>query len=401
MSTPESHRYRVEFPYLERAETARAKLSKWYRDLHPRTALVLVLLLIVSVLALLVLSVFVFPSLLVTAPITDGLEPTEVNSAQDSYDATKNAVRGTLIQAIGGTLIFVTAAVAWRQVQVTRQGQVTDRFTRAIDQLGSEREETRLGGIYGLQQIAANKVYSAPISEILAAYLRTSSEGEEYANSPAKKRRRGVRMSGTERERRVPTDVEAALRVLLVGNLWDETDISQLDLSFIAIPYAELMGVGLANCTLRGADLSFANLVDARFSGADLRGASFLGARLDGADLTGAKIDGASFRGALLSGTNLQSIRAERCDFSDATLVDNNIEFGDFKDADFDRSKLHGLRGSHVTFDGATFEGATIRRLDLKSVEVDERTELEAADLDDVSANALGIRELGDSDHSR
>src|SRR5215208_1920659 len=34
------------------------------------------------------------------------------------------------------------------------QGQITERFTRAIDQLGSEKLEIRLGGIYALERIA-------------------------------------------------------------------------------------------------------------------------------------------------------------------------------------------------------------------------------------------------------
>jgi hypothetical protein len=36
---------------------------------------------------------------------------------------------------------------------VTLQGQASERFTRAIDQLGSDRHEVQLGGIYGLEQI--------------------------------------------------------------------------------------------------------------------------------------------------------------------------------------------------------------------------------------------------------
>ena len=39
------------------------------------------------------------------------------------------------------------------ELDITRQGQITERFTRAIDQLGSEKLEIRLGGIYSLERI--------------------------------------------------------------------------------------------------------------------------------------------------------------------------------------------------------------------------------------------------------
>src|SRR5829696_516895 len=39
-------------------------------------------------------------------------------------------------------------------LRITEQGQITERFTRAIDQLGETELEIRLGGIYALERIA-------------------------------------------------------------------------------------------------------------------------------------------------------------------------------------------------------------------------------------------------------
>jgi hypothetical protein len=57
--------------------------------------------------------------------------------------------------------------------QLTRQGQASERFTRAIDQLGSSRLETRIGGIYGLDQIAEQSPVenAVPVGEVLVAWL--------------------------------------------------------------------------------------------------------------------------------------------------------------------------------------------------------------------------------------
>ena len=41
-----------------------------------------------------------------------------------------------------------TSQANGEQVRLTEQGQVTDRFTRAVDQLGSDKQDVRLGGIY-------------------------------------------------------------------------------------------------------------------------------------------------------------------------------------------------------------------------------------------------------------
>ena len=67
----------------------------------------------------------------------------------------------------------ITQEAATRSQDLTRQGQITERFTRAIDQLGSDKDEVRLGGIYALGRIARDSPPDHwPIMEILTAYVR-------------------------------------------------------------------------------------------------------------------------------------------------------------------------------------------------------------------------------------
>jgi hypothetical protein len=45
----------------------------------------------------------------------------------------------------------------WQQQQtiaVTRQGRLSERFSRAINQLGTKSTDIQLGGIYELEQLA-------------------------------------------------------------------------------------------------------------------------------------------------------------------------------------------------------------------------------------------------------
>ena len=69
-----------------------------------------------------------------------------------------------------------TAKQAREQVAISEQGQITERFTRAVDQLGSERPDVRLGGIYALERIANDSPPDqSTIGEVLTAYIRQRS----------------------------------------------------------------------------------------------------------------------------------------------------------------------------------------------------------------------------------
>jgi hypothetical protein len=87
-----------------------------------------------------------------------------------------------LAQILGGTALLSGLYFTWRTLQVNREGQITERFTRAIDQLGKTDEkgykllEIRLGGIYALERIAGESEEDyGPIMEILTAYVRQHS----------------------------------------------------------------------------------------------------------------------------------------------------------------------------------------------------------------------------------
>jgi hypothetical protein len=67
------------------------------------------------------------------------------------------------------------ASAALRQTAVAQQSHVADIFNRAIDQLGSDKLEVRLGAIYTLKGIyreARYEDYRVPILETLQAYVR-------------------------------------------------------------------------------------------------------------------------------------------------------------------------------------------------------------------------------------
>jgi hypothetical protein len=72
------------------------------------------------------------------------VEPGGLTSAADRARA-ESDFRGHLIQAVGGLVLAAGAYFAGRTFVLDREGQHTERFTRAIEQLSSEKLEIRLG----------------------------------------------------------------------------------------------------------------------------------------------------------------------------------------------------------------------------------------------------------------
>jgi hypothetical protein len=86
----------------------------------------------------------------------------------------------TLAQILGGTALLLGLYFTWRgqqnaqaQLEINRRGHITERFTQAIDQLGSDNLEIRLGGIYSLERTAyEDRDHHWPVMEVLTAYVR-------------------------------------------------------------------------------------------------------------------------------------------------------------------------------------------------------------------------------------
>ncbi len=53
---------------------------------------------------------------------------------------------------------------------------MTDRYTKAIEQLGSDKLDVRIGGIYALERIARDSAKDHPtVMEVLTAFIREHS----------------------------------------------------------------------------------------------------------------------------------------------------------------------------------------------------------------------------------
>jgi Pentapeptide repeats (8 copies) len=272
--------------------------------------------------------------------VTGGKDRIELKREQGQL---QNDARATLLQALAGGALLLGAYFTWRQVQTGRQqvhlaeqGQITERFTRAIDQLGSGHLDVRLGGIYALERIALDSPDDrATIGEVLTAYVR--------GHAPWPPRLEGQPPVGAAIEEiaflrlRAP-DVQAALTVLGRGGFADgDPEAPPLDLSDTDLRRAYLRGADLRRVRLHSADLRRAH-----FDAVDLRGAT-----LNRANLQDAHLDG-RLQDAALRGANLQ----------DADLSDADLQGADLSHANLQGAKLPGATLPGGNLPGAEPDGA-------------------------------------------
>lgn len=93
---------------------------------------------------------------------------------EDTFRKTTAQILAGLGIAIGIFLTWRRTAAMERTVQLAEEEQITERFTRTIKHIGSDKMEIRLGGIYALERIARDSERDFwTIMEVLTAYVRT------------------------------------------------------------------------------------------------------------------------------------------------------------------------------------------------------------------------------------
>jgi hypothetical protein len=264
-------------------------------------------------------------------PAADWLAHNDVGSVKGPLLQTaRDAARGRLLTLgaglfAAGALIFTARnfTLSRRTFELTEQGQVTERYTKAIEQLGSDKLDVRIGGVYALERIARDSATDHPtVMEVLSAFVRVHSRERwppatgkpETTKAPAAFTLRhphklwplatGKPRAGAPGHRTRP-DVQAAVTV--IGRRDTRRDQERIN----------LLGANLTRAYLPGAQFTQANLIRANLTNAFLSGASLTEASLQAAKLTGAQL-----RRAYLPGAKLDYADLTDADFTDADLTD-------------------------------------------------------------------------------
>ncbi|WP_170191930.1 pentapeptide repeat-containing protein [Saccharothrix syringae] len=253
-----------------------------------------------------------------------------------------NSTRQVLLAAAGGAAALVGIGFTARTYYLSRRGQLTDRYGKAVAQLASDKLTERVGGVYALEHLMVESERDhVTVVEVLAAFIR---ERTTTGETGMHEERHNCRHDGSKPAfRSLATDVQVALTVLGRRPRRPErnpvdlrtADLCGADLSGLRLDHANLWGAKLKytvahEVDLRHANLSFAELVDTRLGRARLRGAH-LGravldhATLDHADLREAELGGAGLRNCDLTGADLGGARLGGADLSGAKLSGANV----------------------------------------------------------------------------
>ena len=338
-------------------------------------------------------------------PVADWLAHHDVGSVRGPlHETAVDNARSRLLTLAAG--VFAAGALAFtarnftlsrRTLDVTEQGQVTDRYTKAIEQLGSDKLDVRIGGIYALERVARDSPRDHPtVMEVLAAFIRVHSHEQWPPPEPGND---AIPLRTTR------PDVQAAVTVIGRRDSNSDrrridltrADLSRADLSFAHLNYADLNDAHLnyahlRDAHLRGAWLSGAHLNDAYLGGADLTEAGLqrahlnhaylIGAHLDGAYLESAQLNGARLNGARLDGAWLRSAQLNGADLGRAQLDRAHLKSAHLDDANLAGAQLSGayLRDAHLN--DANLAGADLSSADLTGADL-SGTVLDRANLAD------------------
>jgi uncharacterized protein YjbI with pentapeptide repeats len=329
----------------------------------------------------------------ITPPTRAELDALPAKERQELIDARRQRPLQTLTTLVtsAGVLLGV-AFTAYgfsytaQTLRATQEGQITDRYTKAVEQLASPAVDVRLGAIYALQRTAKDSDRDRlTIRNVLAAFVRnndfcsTKQPPKQCDNTSAKN------PSATPKVR-LATDVHAALTI--APTLTTPKD-AQPDFSHVRFPNVDLFGAdltslnliraNLADADLTGADLTntnltnanltnadpsnanltSANLTDANLTNTDLIGADLTNAKLSDANLTDANLTRADLLGARLIRANLINTDLPRAELIDANLTGANLTNADLPRANLTRANLTGANLTNADLTGADLTGVT------------------------------------------
>lgn len=295
------------------------------------------------------------PTPIASTPQPRPADPEKIAALEKSRIDAENATRTWLVQGAVGIFAAATAFVAWLNYQVTQEKQAAERFSKSVEQLGSDNIHVRLGGIYALEQIAkdAEEKYYWQVVETLTAYVREKSpyppkaekKSISFIQAAIEKAKSGD-LTSQQATPPLPLDIQAVMTVIArrkhsYGHRLEpyHLDLRAVDLRRLQLPV--------------GGQLRAANLSEANLQQAILKGINLQQAKLYEANLQGAILWNANLQGATLEDANLQYADLRKANLQQAKLHDTNLHKAIFWKANLQQAKLHNANLQKTQFDEA------------------------------------------------
>ncbi|MFF2552899.1 pentapeptide repeat-containing protein [Nocardia sp. NPDC058058] len=212
------------------------------------------------------------------------------------------------------------------QAGLARQTAVTDRFAKAVEQLGNSSLEIRLGGINLLRKLSEDSEPDrTPIVQMLVAFVRSHAPNRPEC---------GVG------DKEPDIDVQTALTV--IGNR-DDAHTERIDLSNTCLARANLAGANLRKSILKQANLTRALLVET-----DLRESVFIDSTLDTAVMSRTDLRDAAFQGGSMRSVAFVGAKLNRASFESVDMREDSLGSAELPGAQFLRADLRGARIGNI-----------------------------------------------------
>ena len=290
-------------------------------------------------------------------------------------EAMETAVKWETIKTLGQTLFalvltfgiyaaYKRAIASDKIAQAQHDDNEQKIFNEATTKLGDKSASVRLGGIYGLYNLARlkKKEHLKNITEILCAHLRETTQRKKY------KEKHKIKPSN---------EIQSLLRLLSKLNDLNERDeqsvLLRLDLSASYLVGAHLSGTCLGHADLSEANMQGASLREAQLQGASLGGtqlqrAALTEAQLQGAVLDGAQLQGADLWGAQLQGTSLGETQLQGAVLTEARLQGAVLGGAQLQGAVLTEAQLQGAILAETQLQGAALGGAQLQGVELNKI---------------------------------
>ncbi|MEI6427383.1 MAG: pentapeptide repeat-containing protein [Pseudanabaena sp. ELA607] len=222
-----------------------------------------------------------------------------------SLEITKAIISGagTVSTIIGGVFLYLNYDEAKRKnstdAKLAEARLITERFSKAIEHLGSEKLHVRLGGIYSLERISqdSQRDYSTVI-EVLRTFIQTNSV---LLTNLSNKRDIQITVEGKSVDYNLPVDheiqsaIQAAAIVIIRRNRSDHPDEKRINLRDVNLFEANLGKVEIWNIDFSGSNFSTAKLTGTKicvsdFSKTDFTNAHFISTDFNDVDCANSRM---------------------------------------------------------------------------------------------------------------
>jgi uncharacterized protein YjbI with pentapeptide repeats len=261
-------------------------------------------------------------------------------------------------------------SISKRTYELAERGQVTDRYTKAVEQLASKATEVRLGGIYALERIARDSPEDhQTVIDVLCAFVRNYSPPSTDADV------------GQDDEVQTAVEIQTAMQVIGRRNI--SHDQGPLDLRNAKLRGLELFDADLSGCYMPSADLSHCSLHRVGLQNAKLMYIEVNNSHLVDVDMSRCLLTRSSFRESYMERVNLaEADLSDYSNLSESTMRWVRLEGSNLEDATFSRTSMNEMNLVDVDLAVTNLSGADLWNVEGLSARsfigalVDESTQL-------------------------